>query len=146
MKRVRSFINEVAEFLETLNPNGQEIVVNAANDLKYCPFFMVASVFFGKLTPDQRNELRELGPLREDLFRAAFKGGINRYRIAKYLPGSAMPRLRDFQVRWESFVRQAWEESIMKEQGAIVPLWESMKSGELSLQEVFFPTFLFAIT
>ncbi|TWU74045.1 hypothetical protein ED733_002599 [Metarhizium rileyi] len=134
--RVNRFIDETAQFIHDSNPARREIVINAANDLKYCPFFMVARLFFGKLSTGQKDELRKLGALREDLFRGAFKGGINRYSITKYLPGSALPCLRKFQSRWECFVRQAYETATAQEGCAIVPLWESVGSGELSLKEL----------
>ncbi|KAL2135477.1 hypothetical protein VTI74DRAFT_8336 [Chaetomium olivicolor] len=96
---------EAGDFLRSLNDSEEEcIIINAANDLKYCPFFMVASIFFGELATEMRKELAALGPLREALFRDTFMGGISRYSIGKYLPGSAMSHLRDFQRRWETLV------------------------------------------
>lgn len=137
IKRSKSFIHEAGEFIQTLNDNGRKSIINTTNDLKYCPFFMVASIFFGDLTTEQRKELYALGLQREELFKDTFMGGINRYAIAKYLPGSAMPRLRNFKRTWELFVRQACEEATRKGDGAIIPLWEAMKSREISMQEVW---------
>lgn len=99
---------------------------------------MVASIFFGDLTPEQRNELYAIGPPREDLFRETFMGGINRYAIAKYLPGSAMPRLRHFKRTWELFVKEAYKEATLKGDGAIIPLWEAMEAREISMREACF--------
>jgi hypothetical protein len=138
--KVRPFITETTKFLESIKNNGQEggcIIINAANDLKYCPFFMVASIFFGELTAETRNELAMLGPPREALFRDAFKGGIGRYAIGKYLPGSAMLRLRDFQRRWASLVRRAYEEADAGKWNAAAmgDLWMAMENGDISMQE-----------
>jgi hypothetical protein len=127
---------EATRFLDALSPTGQTRVINAANDLKFCPFFMVASIFFGQLNTALHSELHKLGALREDLFRDTFKGGMNRYSMAKYLPGSAMSRLRVFQRSWEAFVQQALLASASSDTCAIGPLWASVQSGELSLQEV----------
>jgi gliotoxin/aspirochlorine/mycotoxins biosynthesis cytochrome P450 monooxygenase len=135
--RSRSFIHTAREFLADLS-GGKACTINAANDLKYCPFLMVASIFFGDLTLEQQKELRLLGPPRELLFRDAFSGGINRYSFAKFLPGSALPQLRDFQRRWELFVRQAYAEAVAKGDGAIVLLWEAMERGEMTMPEVFY--------
>lgn len=140
--RTGSYIAEAGEFLHALNSSGSDYTINTTDGLKYCPFFMVASIFFGNLTAEQRKELYALGPLREALFRDTFMGGINRYAIAKYFPGSAMPRLRDFQRRWEAFVRRAYEKvATAKPNGsaAIVDLWESMENGRLSMPEVSLP-------
>lgn len=138
--RVKAFHDEATHFLNNLNPTRDDIIVNAANDLKYCPFFIVARIFFGKLDTEQQNELRELGTLREHLFRDTFMGGINRYSIAKYLPGSAMPRLREFQTRWKAFAKHACTTAAAQNGCAIIPLWESVERGELSMDEVRFPS------
>lgn len=145
--RVKSFVTEAEAFLGSLNTNsnnsngsnnsGECTIINAANDLKYCPFFMVASIFFGELTTETRNELAMLGPPREALFRDAFMGGISRYAIGKYLPGSAMRRLRDFQRRWASFVKRAYGKAAEGKQngGAIEYLWRAMENGDISMRE-----------
>ncbi|KAL2759316.1 hypothetical protein ACRALDRAFT_2095118 [Sodiomyces alcalophilus JCM 7366] len=138
IKRSKPFIHEAGEFLRALNEEGRECIIHATNDLKYCPFFLVASIFFGTLTREQREELYTLGPPREELFRDTFMGGINRYAIAKYLPGSAMPRLRTFQGNWEAFVRRAYEQAIRNHGRdlVIVALWEAMEKGEMSMREL----------
>jgi hypothetical protein len=137
--KARPFITETAKFLDSMKNNGRGecIIINAANDLKYCPFFMVASIFFGDLTTETRNELAMLGPPREALFRDAFKGGISRYSIGKYLPSSAMLRLRDFQRQWANLVRRAYEEADAgKQNGAAMgDLWVAMENGDMSMQE-----------
>ena len=135
-RRSKSFIKEADEFLSTLNSSKNECIINTTNDLKYCPFFMVASIFFGDLNTKQRNTLYKLGPLREELFRETFMGGVNRYAIAKYLPGSAMPRLYNFQRSWEAFARSSCDEAKQKGNAVIVSLWESMEKGDMSMQEV----------
>ncbi|KAK5988154.1 Cytochrome P450 monooxygenase verC [Cladobotryum mycophilum] len=136
MGRTTPFIHEAREFLHVINPSEGECTINTTNDLKYCPFFMVASIFFGTLTPEQRKEMYALGPPREDLFRETFMGGINRYAIAKYLPGSAMPRLRQFQLNWETFVARSYEYSIREGDGAIISLWEAIQNDQMSMQEL----------
>lgn len=139
VRKVRPFVTEAGQFLACLKNNGRggECIINAANDLKFCPFFMVASIFFGELTTETRNELAMLGPLREALFRDTFMGGISRYAIGKYLPGSAMLRLRNFQRRWASLVRRAYEEADAgKQHGAAMgDLWVAMENGDISMQE-----------
>ncbi|KAM0255921.1 hypothetical protein ACHAQJ_005322 [Trichoderma viride] len=97
---------------------------------------MVASIFFGPLATHQREAMYMIGPLRETLFRDAFSGGINRYGFAKYLPGSAMPKLREFHRLWENFVRQAYDEAVIGNGGAIVSLWEAMERAEISKEEM----------
>uniref|UniRef100_A0A8H7K5R2 Cytochrome P450 monooxygenase n=1 Tax=Bionectria ochroleuca TaxID=29856 RepID=A0A8H7K5R2_BIOOC len=136
LTRPRTFIHEARDFLSVLNPNNEIRTINTSNDLKYCPFFMVASIFFGVHTQAQRNQLQQLGPPREELFRRAFMGSMNRYGIAKYFPGSALSLLRQFQGQWETFVKEAYERAIDTGDGSIVPLWEAVNRGDMSMQEL----------
>lgn len=136
LTRPKSFIHEARDFFQVLNPDKQQQIINTSNDLKYCPFFMVASIFFGIHTTTQRNDLRALGPPREDLFRLTFMGGMNRYSITKYLPGSALPLLYKFQGQWETFVKNAYQRSIQTGDGTIVSLWEAMENDDMSKKEV----------
>lgn len=119
-----------------MNKDNNSTIINVTDDLKYCPFFMVASIFFGPLSAAQRYEIYMIGPLREALFRDAFSGGVNRYSFAKYLPGSAMPKLREFQRRWEDFVKRSHDKATLTSGGAIVSLWEAVERGGLSKEEV----------
>nr|AQZ42162.1 putative cytochrome P450 oxidoreductase [Gliocladium sp.] len=136
LTRPKAFIHEARDYFAVLNPNIQELTINTSNDLKHCPFFMVASIFFGIHTTAQRDELKQLGPPREELFRHAFMGGMNRYAITKYLPGSALALLRQFQGKWEGFVKAAYNRSIQTGDGTIVPLFEAVNRGEMSMQEL----------
>jgi hypothetical protein len=119
-----------------MNPSGESITIDPAVDLKYCPFLMVAGIFFGPLAPQQRDRLYNIGPAREELFKDALQGGINRFVITKYLPGSALSRLRGFQNEWEVFVRDASERALTQGSGAIIPLWKAVKEKQLSMPEV----------
>ncbi|KAJ4859935.1 cytochrome p450 domain-containing protein [Trichoderma breve] len=135
LKRSLLFLNESRVFLQSMNKENNSTTINVTDDLKYCPFFMVASIFFGPLSAAQRHEIYMIGPLREVLFRDAFSGGVNRYSFAKYLPGSAMPKLREFQRRWEDFVKRSHDEATLNSGGAIVSLWETVERGGLSKEE-----------
>ncbi|KAF2092842.1 cytochrome P450, partial [Rhizodiscina lignyota] len=126
LDKVRLFTSDAREFVRILNEGEEERIINPTNDLKYCPFFMVAGIFFGGLTAGQRKKLSTLGPQREELFRETFMGGINRFALTKYLPGSALSRLRSFQRDWEAFVKGAYEQARSNGNGAIVSLWEAM--------------------
>ncbi|PTB62209.1 cytochrome P450 [Trichoderma citrinoviride] len=134
-QRCSLFIDEARTFLQSLNKK-EESIVHVTDDLKYCPFFMVASIFFGPLTTGQRNEMYRIGPLREDLFRHAFSGGVNRYAFAKYLPGSALPKLREFQALWEGFVKNAYNGAGSSSGSAIASLWEAVEHGDISKEEL----------
>lgn len=80
--------------------------------------------------------MSKIGPLREALFQDAFSGGINRYSLARYLPGSALPRLREFQRLWEDFVNKAHDKADCGNESAIRSLWEAVERAEISKEEV----------
>jgi cytochrome P450 len=134
--RIGTFISDAKNFIFGMNPSGKSITIDPAVDLKYCPFFMVAGIFFGPLTPQQRDRLHDIGPAREELFKEAFQGGINRFVITKYLPGSALSRLRRFQNEWEVFVRDASRRALTQGSGAIIPLWKAVEEEKLSMPEL----------
>ncbi|OTA04144.1 Cytochrome P450, putative [Trichoderma parareesei] len=134
-QRSSLFLSEARAFLQFLRKD-QESVINVTDDLKYCPFFLVASIFFGPLTTGQRDEMYTIGPLREELFRHAFSGGVNRYSFARYLPGSALPKLRQFQRLWENFVKKAYDEAQPSSGSAIVSLWEAVEHEGISKEEL----------
>lgn len=131
------FIAEAESFLDSLKSSQNETVIDPANDLKYCPFYMVAGIFFGPLTSQQRETLHRIGPGREALFREAFMGGVNRFKLTKYLPNSALSRLRIFQSEWEQFVREAAEIARQRGSGSIKSLWKLVQTNELSMSEVW---------
>ncbi|KAL1622596.1 hypothetical protein SLS56_008707 [Neofusicoccum ribis] len=139
-RQARDFVAE--RFLSSLPADGRTTVRPAA-DLKLCPFFMVAEIFFGRLDPPRRAALAALAPLREDLFKHAFRGGVNRFALGKYLPGSPVrARLAEFQDRWHAFVRDAYAKAVAEQQAAgapppppVVQLWEAVERGQIPMVE-----------
>lgn len=131
-----AIIAQAHRFIDELPVRGDQ-TISPVDDLKYCPFFMVASIFFGDLSEQQREALCELAPLREELFKDSFKGGVNRYALGRYVPGSGAGRLRTFQRKWVSFVEQAYHRA--KNEGLAAPIvfmWESVREGRISMTEV----------
>lgn len=129
ISQARSYVQEL-KLLE-------DDTIDPANDLKYAPFLMMATILFGPLSQTQSRDLLGLAPLREDLFRVCFKGGVNRIRLGRYLPWSASSSLRKFQKRWRIFVDRAYQQA--KQQGfeaPIIHLWESAEAGNISFKEV----------
>lgn len=98
LSKSQLFINEARSFLHLMTKGSEEILVNVTNDLKYCPFFMVASIFFGPLTTHQRDTMSKIGPLRESLFRDAFSGGINHIVSPNICPGQLCQDFKNFSV------------------------------------------------
>jgi gliotoxin/aspirochlorine/mycotoxins biosynthesis cytochrome P450 monooxygenase len=129
-------ISQARHYVQELKLREDE-TINPANDLKHAPFLMVATVLFGPLSQVQSQELLELAPLREDLFRVCFKGGVNRIRLGRYLPWSASSSLRKFQKRWTTFVDRSYQQAKQQGfEGPVVHVWESAKEGSISFKEV----------
>ena len=82
-------------------------VVDAAQDFKMLPFWIVAEIIYGELPQDLEQQLRELAPAREDLFQYFLKGGVTRFAWSKHLPIAANRELTAFKTRWTEFNRQA---------------------------------------
>ncbi|POR35290.1 Putative cytochrome P450 [Tolypocladium paradoxum] len=84
-----------------------ESIIDAAQDLKMLPFWIVAEILYGGLTTDMEKQLAELAPVREKLFQYFLQGGVTRYAWSKYLPTAANRGLTEFKTRWAAFNRQA---------------------------------------
>lgn len=82
--------------------------LHPAQDFKMLPFWIVAEVFYGKLTPELTEELKSLIPLREELFNYVIQGGLSRFSWTHFFPTKAGRALAEFKKRWESFNRAAY--------------------------------------
>ncbi|KAK4868491.1 hypothetical protein LT330_007213 [Penicillium expansum] len=109
-----------------------------ARALQLFPFFTMAEVLFGPLSPSQRKVLVGLAPLREELFKEVIRGGVNRLSIAPYLPWSGVRLLKTFQKQWQSFVEDAYTHAL-QDKGAlcspVISLWEAWKAGKITERE-----------
>ncbi|KAF7596693.1 hypothetical protein BBP40_000616 [Aspergillus hancockii] len=133
-----TILSNVRQFMAPLlEPSAQAQTLDPVNDIKSCAFFVVAEIFFGQLSPTQRITLSELGTLRDDLFKHAFTGGINRYRCLRYCPGSAHGDLQRFQRRWETFVLDGYSQAQQQPYSAapIIDMWNGVTQGKISKVE-----------
>ncbi|PSK42016.1 Cytochrome P450 94C1 [Elsinoe australis] len=78
-------------------------VIDAGQDLKMLPFWIIAEILYGRLTQVMENELQDMVPLREGLFRYFLRGGLTRYAWSRYLPTTANRELAEFKTRWRAF-------------------------------------------
>lgn len=131
-----SILRQANEYLNGLSI-GAKRTVDPAADLQYYPFLVVAEILFGRLSPEQRQQLLDLGPLREDLFREVIRGGVNRWSIARYVPWSGIRTLGTFQQKWHAFVSNAYCEALEEAPEApVVTLWQAMQDGKVTEREV----------
>ncbi|CAJ2504439.1 Uu.00g118330.m01.CDS01 [Anthostomella pinea] len=78
-------------------------LLDPAEDLKMLPFWVVAEILYGDLSPDMIQDLERLVPLREELFRHVIRGGMTRFGFSRYIPSRLNRLLRAFMVEWKSF-------------------------------------------
>jgi cytochrome P450 len=127
---------QAVEFLKALNI-GDEGCIDPARDLQFYPFLVVANILFGTLSAQQRKDLLELAPLREELFKEVIRGGINRLQISKYIPWSGHGLLLKFQKKWLAFVESAYRKALAEAPTApIVTLWQGVEAGGVSERQV----------
>jgi len=69
--------------------------LNPVKDLKLLPFRITSSIIYGALTPELE-QLENIIPLREKLFRRVISGGVTRFWWSQYLPISVVGDLKFF--------------------------------------------------
>ncbi|GAB1317431.1 Cytochrome P450 monooxygenase [Madurella fahalii] len=109
-------------------------IIDAAQDLKMLPFWIVAEILYGGLTADMEQQLGELAPVREKLVHYFLKGGVTRYTWSKYLPTTANKLLTDFKTRWAAFNRQARSQA--PRDSPIVSYYNAVDSGSIDEQSI----------
>ncbi|CAI6337024.1 unnamed protein product [Periconia digitata] len=108
----------------------QEVHLDPMKDLEFYPFLITATLIYGELDASQTQNLKEIMPLRIELFTYVFKGGLSRFAISKYLPTRFNHLLREFQTKWKEFNRQVYLDKTSKMLDVpIVSFWNLMVAG-----------------
>ncbi|EON97862.1 putative cytochrome p450 oxidoreductase protein [Phaeoacremonium minimum UCRPA7] len=101
------------------------------------PFWVVCEIFYGRLPTPLLQELSDLAPLRERIFRYVIQGGIMRFSLSQWLPTQANAELREFQSRWSAFNNAAWAHALEQSPSApIVQLYEATMRGDMTKDEL----------
>lgn len=119
-------------------------LIDPVQDLKLLPFRIVTDIIYGRLDEAAQQELEELIPLREGLWRQMIAGGITRFWCAQYLPLKVNAQLRQWKTRWGRFndARAAEEATLRKVKGssdAIAPItlmYDSVRQGTLTREQL----------
>lgn len=111
-------------------------LLDPAEDLKMLPFWVVAEIFYGELDDNLVDELKELAPLRDALFKEVISGGLARFYISRLLPTGTNRRLHEFQTRWKAFNDRAYQRALMsscprESMAPIVNMYELVKQGAM---------------
>lgn len=131
-KKVRDYLKELRA-----GPNLGHGKLHPAQDVKMLPFFVVADIIYGSLSPDTVRDLREMAPLREELFLHVIKGGISRFHWSQYLPSKANAMLADFRKRWRAFNDRAVERATSLGLDApIIAMYGAARSGEITMEQL----------
>ncbi|KAK8154305.1 cytochrome P450 monooxygenase [Phyllosticta citrichinensis] len=125
---------QTRRYMEKLSSSGdfQNGVFDPAEDVKFYPFLVVATLLYGELDADDVKWLRRISPLRQKLFTFVIKGGMARFSLSRYLPTTANSLLDNFQREWLAFNENIYKKA--KARGAktaMTKLWEDSKSGNL---------------
>lgn len=99
----------VQRYMQDLHEHGRlsHGILDPAGDMKMLPFFVVAEIIYGELSPDMVADLRRLAPDRESLFKHVIAGGLARYSWSRFLPTAANHALSDFKQAWLAFNQRA---------------------------------------
>ena len=131
---------QTESYFGTLHREGKlnKGLIEPAADLKMLPFWVVAEVVYGDLSPEMIRELIELAPLREQLFRYVIEGGLARFSWSKHLPTKANRSLAGFQVRWKAFNDLAYKRAVALGTNApIVNMYEAVHGGHMELDQLY---------
>ncbi len=113
-------------------------LIDPAEDLKLLPFWVVAEIIYGELSTEMEEQLRELAPLREALFKHVIQGGLTRFQWSKYLPTEANRALSTFRSKWIVFNQWARQRAFSLGTGApIVQMYEAAESGIISHEQLY---------
>lgn len=77
------------------------------DDLRLLPFWIVADIIYGPLSPELKSSLVEIIPLREKLFFRAISGGWIRFKWTQHLPTKTKRELTAFKTSWAAFNEDA---------------------------------------
>ncbi|RYP69635.1 hypothetical protein DL771_005999 [Monosporascus sp. 5C6A] len=113
--------------------------LHPVRDLRLLPFLFVARVVYGPLGAELEGELRDLIPLREQLFKSVIGGGITRFSIARFLPLPAVRALRNFKDRWAEWSDRAHAYALkvqITEAAPIVGMYRSVEEGKMTREQL----------
>jgi cytochrome P450 len=112
-------------------------IIDPAQDLKYLPFWIVAEIVYGELSPNMEQELKTIAPKREALFKHVIAGGLPRFAWSKYLPTAANRELAEFKSQWLSFNRRARDRALRDGINApLVQMYEAVESNEVTEEQL----------
>ena len=117
----------------------QQGKLHPVRDLKFLPFLFVAKVVYGPLNERLENELLDLVPPREDLFRIIIGGGITRFAFSRLLPLPAIGALHDFKDRWTRWNDRAHTHALQgpgASTAPIIAMYRAVEDGKSTREQL----------
>ncbi|KAI1435782.1 cytochrome P450 [Xylaria sp. CBS 124048] len=113
-------------------------LINPVADLRSLPFYIVADVIYGELSPALKRELESLAELRESLWQKMIQGGSARHSWGQYLPTKTTKDLAEFKRRWMEFNEEAYKASLLANNNAAIrAMHGALDSGEIAREELY---------
>jgi gliotoxin/aspirochlorine/mycotoxins biosynthesis cytochrome P450 monooxygenase len=123
----------------TSSSAAEPLVVNPVHALQWFPFFHMAQIFYGALSPDDRAELQRIGELRGTVFRHVVQGGVvNRSGVlSRLLQTTASKKADQFLAAWQNYNAKMYEKQLrLNPDAPIVSLWRMTEENRVSSTEV----------
>lgn len=100
----RAYMRSLAKDVDEFRRFGK---LHPVRDLKLLPFLLVAKVIYGLLPSSLEQELIDLIPPRETLFKSVISGGITRFGLSRFLPLPEIRALHEFKDRFADWSSRA---------------------------------------
>ena len=129
----------VQQYMQDLHEHGKlsQGLLDPAGDMKMLPFFVVAEIIYGELSPDMVVDLRRLAPDRERLFKYVIAGGLARYSWSQFLPTAANHALQQFRQAWRAFNQHALARArLLDPSPPIVDMYAAVSSGIITEEQL----------
>lgn len=88
--------------------------IHPYGDLRIYPFIALADILYGGLTPELKEQLLEIIPNRDSVFRAMIQGGLTRFPISRFLPLKPLRELYQFKTEWAKWNDDTHAEALRK--------------------------------
>jgi cytochrome P450 len=142
-KKATSYIPQITEAVKehfaVLEKDGnlKHARMHPVDDLRLIPFWIVADIIYGKLSDKHQEQLRNIIPIREDLFKRVIQGGLARSSWSQYLPTETNKELQRFKRQWADFNLGVYLASKgSKEEVPIVDMYKAVESGRITSDEL----------
>lgn len=116
-----------------------EGTINPVEDIKQLPFFAVADITFGPLSPEMEKSLWDLAPGHEKLFKEVFKAGWHRFSLSRFFPTDINRTLHEFETKWKKFNLSAYQRAVDNNlvNTPVYQLFEELETGPISPENVY---------